>query len=118
MHLSIPFGLLQNHDDQHSYFAGPGTRPGLHGLTLVSTGQAELDRLLGGGLPLGTVMVILEDAFTQHHVTFLKSVLSCSHHKIDTISLVGAMSKYCIHQNRGYFHGPQKNLAVSSEFFY
>ncbi len=40
--------------------SGPGTRPGLHGQTLVSTGLAGLDSLLGGGLPLGSVLLILE----------------------------------------------------------
>jgi len=63
-----------NISKKHTLFAGPGTKPGLHGLTLVSTGQAELDRLLGGGLPLGVILVILEDAFTQHHATLLKWV--------------------------------------------
>ena len=38
-----------------------GTRPGLHGQTLVSTGLADLDNLLGGGLPLGTVMMLGTD---------------------------------------------------------
>ena len=52
--------------------SGQGTKPGLHAHTLVSTGQADLDHLLGGGLPLGTVLVILEDAFSQHHNTLLK----------------------------------------------
>lgn len=53
-------------------FAGPGTKPGLRSQTLVSTGQAELDRILGGGVPLGSVLAIFEDAYTQHHQTLLK----------------------------------------------
>jgi elongator complex protein 4 len=36
----------------------PGTRPGLYGQTLVSTGMADMDDLLGGGLPLGTVLLL------------------------------------------------------------
>mmetsp|Transcript_43401 Transcript_43401/g.109896 ORF Transcript_43401/g.109896 Transcript_43401/m.109896 type:complete len:400 (+) Transcript_43401:275-1474(+) len=39
----------------------PGTRPGLHSQTLVSSGVAGLDRLLGGGIPLGSVCLLLED---------------------------------------------------------
>ena len=37
------------------------TRPGLHGQTLVSTGLVDLDDLLGGGLPLGAVMLLGSD---------------------------------------------------------
>ena len=49
-----------------------GTRPGLLGQTLISTGHADLDRLLGGGLPLGCVLLVLEDAWTPHGTTLLK----------------------------------------------
>lgn len=37
-----------------------GTRPGLHGQTLVSMGLVDFDRLLGGGLPLGTLTLLFE----------------------------------------------------------
>lgn len=40
--------------------AGPGTRPGLHGQTLLSTGLGGLDSLLGGGLALGSLVLVLE----------------------------------------------------------
>lgn len=60
-----------------------GTRPGLHGQTIISTGLADLDQLLGGGLPLGTLTLILEDGWTQHHATILKYFLAegaaCGH---------------------------------------
>ena len=40
----------------------PGsTRPGLYGQTLVSTGVSDVDNLLGGGLPLGSVMLVGHD---------------------------------------------------------
>lgn len=52
-----------------------GTRPGLAGQTLVSTGQADMDRLLGGGLPLGSLTLILEDGWSQHHVALLRYFL-------------------------------------------
>ena len=40
----------------------PGsTRPGLYGQTLVSTGLSDVDNLLGGGLPLGSVMLVGHD---------------------------------------------------------
>lgn len=35
-----------------------GTRAGLHGQTLVSTGHGTLDALLGGGLPRGSILVM------------------------------------------------------------
>lgn len=53
-----------------------GTRPGLSGQTLVSTGLADFDKLLGGGLPLKTVTLLLEDSYTQHHLTLLKYFLA------------------------------------------
>ncbi len=60
-----------------------GTRPGLHGQTLVSTGIADLDRLLGGGLPLGGLLLLLEDPALQQHLTFVKCFLAeglaCGH---------------------------------------
>eukprot|EP00198_Chlamydomonas_reinhardtii_P003950 XP_001693286.1 predicted protein [Chlamydomonas reinhardtii] len=40
--------------------ADMGTRPGLHGQTLVSMGLVDLDRILGGGLPLSSVLLVLE----------------------------------------------------------
>ena len=41
----------------------PGsTRPGLHGQTLVSFGLSDVDDLFGGGVPLGSVVLIGADA--------------------------------------------------------
>lgn len=55
----------------------PGTRPGLHGQTLISAGHADLDRILGGGLPLGTLTVLLEDnGPSQHHASLLRLFLA------------------------------------------
>ncbi|KAK9909878.1 hypothetical protein WJX75_008871 [Coccomyxa subellipsoidea] len=49
-----------------------GTRAGVHSQTLISTGLADLDRILGGGLPLGAVLLLLEDAYCPHGSTLLK----------------------------------------------
>lgn len=49
-----------------------GTRPGPHGETLLSTGLADFDSLLGGGIPLGAVTLLLEDAWTPHGSTLLR----------------------------------------------
>ena len=63
--------------------AGPGTRAGLHGQTLISTGHADLDRVLGGGLPLGALLLILEDAASPHATTLLRCFaaegVACGH---------------------------------------
>ena len=60
-----------------------GTRPGLHGQTLISSGLAEMDRLLGGGLPLGSIMLILEDEVSQQHLNILRYFIAegvaCKH---------------------------------------
>lgn len=42
-----------------------GTKPWIGGLTLTSSGLRELDVILGGGQPLGTVILIEEDRWTQ-----------------------------------------------------
>ena len=90
-----------------SFDADPGTKPGVRSQTLISTGISELDTILGGaigaqpftvannscqnievvlqsgGLPLGTVLLLLEDEYTQHHRTLLKYFLAeglaCGH---------------------------------------
>ncbi|KAG2498263.1 hypothetical protein HYH03_004012 [Edaphochlamys debaryana] len=49
-----------------------GTRPGLHGQTLISMGLVDLDRLLSGGLPLGSVLLLLEDPCSGQHLNFLR----------------------------------------------
>ncbi|PSC68407.1 elongator complex 4 [Micractinium conductrix] len=56
--------------------ADPGTRPGLHGQTLLSLGQADLDRLLGGGLPLGALLLLLDDGWSGHAATLLRYFLA------------------------------------------
>ncbi|KAJ9510473.1 hypothetical protein QJQ45_015946 [Haematococcus lacustris] len=52
--------------------ADSGTRPGLHGQTLVSMGLVDLDKLLGGGLPLGTLTLIIEDKHSHQHSNLLR----------------------------------------------
>ncbi|KAK9825219.1 hypothetical protein WJX74_000929 [Apatococcus lobatus] len=52
--------------------ASQGSWPGMHGRTMISTGLADLDSVLGGGLPLGSVLLLLQDAWTPHASTLLK----------------------------------------------
>ncbi|GFR40793.1 hypothetical protein Agub_g1410, partial [Astrephomene gubernaculifera] len=56
--------------------ADTGTRPGLHGQTLVSMGLVDLDRLLSGGLPLGSVLLVLEDASSGQHLNIIRYFIS------------------------------------------
>lgn len=67
---------LEHFVDSMLVLAELGTRPGLSGQTLVSTGLADFDKLLGGGLPLTTVTLLLEDSYTQHHSTLIKYFLA------------------------------------------
>lgn len=49
-----------------------GTRPGLYGQTLISTGHMDLDRIVGGGLPLGSLVLLSEDLHSSQHLNMIK----------------------------------------------
>lgn len=55
----------------------------MHSQTLISTGLADLDRILGGGLPLGALLLVLEDAYSPHGSTllqyFIAEGIACGH---------------------------------------
>ena len=54
-----------------------GTRPSpTGGPHLISSGCADLDKVLGGGLPLGTLTLFSQDGWTRHDEAFLKYVVS------------------------------------------
>ncbi|XP_072171722.1 elongator complex protein 4-like [Diadema setosum] len=54
-----------------------GTRPSLHnGQLLVSTGVPSLDHLLGGGLAVGTVLLVEEDTFGSYASLLLRYFLA------------------------------------------
>ncbi|XP_034536840.1 elongator complex protein 4 isoform X2 [Notolabrus celidotus] len=55
----------------------PGTRPSVqNGQLLVSTGVTSLDYLLGGGLAVGTVLLIEEDRYDSYSRMILKYFLA------------------------------------------
>lgn len=63
----------------------PGTRPSLrHGQLLLSTGVPSLDHLLGGGLAVGTLLLIEEDIYGIYSNLLFKHFLAegivCGHH--------------------------------------
>lgn len=56
--------------------ADPCTRPGPQGLTVVSSGLADLDQVLGGGLPLGAITLLLDDGCSSLHETIIQYFLA------------------------------------------
>ena len=52
--------------------AAPGTKAGPAGSSLVSTGLADLDLVLGGGMPLGSLLLLLEDSGCTQPATLLQ----------------------------------------------
>ena len=58
--LSIAIAMRSSFTRNAPAVADSGTRSGLHGQTLISLGLVDLDRLLGGGLPLGSLLLVIE----------------------------------------------------------
>ncbi|OVA03494.1 Elongator complex protein 4 [Macleaya cordata] len=54
----------------------PGIKPGPNGATFISTGIPDLDKILGGGFPLGSLIMIMEDAEAPHHLLLLRNFMS------------------------------------------
>ena len=46
-----------------------------NGQYCVSSGNQSLDQILGGGIPLGTIVVLYEDNQSQYYSHFLKTIL-------------------------------------------
>jgi hypothetical protein len=58
------------------YVDAVGMRPGPHGVPVVSCGHADLDKMYGGGIPLGTLNLVSEDGWTSHHRYILQYFVS------------------------------------------
>ncbi|ELU10947.1 hypothetical protein CAPTEDRAFT_172856 [Capitella teleta] len=63
----------------------PGTKPSiLNNTLLISSGVPSLDSLIGGGLPVGSVLLIEEDEFASYSQLLLKYFIAegviCGHH--------------------------------------
>ncbi|GAY68260.1 hypothetical protein CUMW_262750 [Citrus unshiu] len=57
----------------------PGVKCGPNGTMFVSSGIADLDRyfeILGGGFPLGSLVMVMEDAEAPHHMLLLRNFMS------------------------------------------
>jgi elongator complex protein 4 len=62
-----------------------GVKPWIHnGLGILSSGHRELDEIIGGGIPVGTINLYLNDNFSNYGETLasynIAEALSHSHH--------------------------------------
>ena len=42
----------------------------------VSSGNPSLDALIGGGFPIGSIVLLLEDSFSHYYSHFIKTYLA------------------------------------------
>lgn len=68
-----------------------------NGQLLVSTGLNELDQLIGGGLPIGSLTCVMEDRLSQHanrqlQKYFVSEGISCGHRVIHASMQAGSMA--------------------------
>lgn len=54
----------------------PGLKYGPNGTTFVSSGIPDLDKILGGGFPLGSLVMVMEDPEAPHHMLLLRNFMS------------------------------------------
>ncbi|XP_028794159.1 elongator complex protein 4 [Neltuma alba] len=54
----------------------PGLKHGPNGTTFMSSGISDLDKILGGGFSLGSLVMVLEDAEAPHHMLVLRNFMS------------------------------------------
>ncbi|XP_042037283.1 elongator complex protein 4-like isoform X1 [Salvia splendens] len=54
----------------------PGLKHGPNGTMLLSSGIPDLDKILGGGLALGSLVVVREDPEAPHHMLLLRNFMS------------------------------------------
>ncbi|XP_031250113.1 elongator complex protein 4-like isoform X2 [Pistacia vera] len=54
----------------------PGVKCGPNGTMFVSSGILDLDKILGGGFPLGSLVMVMEDAEAPHHMLLLRNFMS------------------------------------------
>ncbi|KAF9618765.1 hypothetical protein IFM89_002460 [Coptis chinensis] len=54
----------------------PGVKHGPNGTSFVSTGIPDLDKILGGGFHLGSLVMVMEDGEAPHHLLLLRNFMS------------------------------------------
>ncbi|KAE8659910.1 Elongator complex protein 4 isoform 2 [Hibiscus syriacus] len=55
---------------------GPGLMCGPNGTVFLSSGMHDLDKVLGGGFPLESLVMVMEDAEAPHHMFLLRNFLA------------------------------------------
>lgn len=59
-----------------NFSAVPGLKNGLNGTIFLSSGIPDLDKILGGGFHLGSLVMIMEDTEAPHHMLLLRNFMS------------------------------------------
>lgn len=54
----------------------PGLKHGPNGTVFLSSGIADLDKILGGGFCLGSLVIVMEDPEAPHHMLLLRNFMS------------------------------------------
>ncbi|XVE69414.1 hypothetical protein DITRI_Ditri09bG0150400 [Diplodiscus trichospermus] len=54
----------------------PGLKSGPNGTVFLSSGIPDLDKILGGGFPLGSLVMVMEDAEAPHHMLLLRNFMA------------------------------------------
>ncbi|KAF5743047.1 hypothetical protein HS088_TW09G01109 [Tripterygium wilfordii] len=73
--------MAANKTRTSSFSAAPSSQtPGIkfvpNGTIFVSSGIPDLDKILGGGFPLGSLVMVMEDAEAPHHMLLLRNFMS------------------------------------------
>jgi elongator complex protein 4 len=77
----------------------PGTKPSVHnGQLLVSSGLRDFDTIVGGGLPIGSLVCIQEDRHSQYAQNlvryFLSEGLACGHSLASCLSPIEQLKSF------------------------
>ncbi|KAG6647023.1 hypothetical protein CIPAW_07G049700 [Carya illinoinensis] len=54
----------------------PGLKYGPNGTVFISSGIPDLDKILGGGFALGSLVMVMKDAEAPHHMLLLRNFMS------------------------------------------
>ncbi|KAH6819466.1 Paxneb protein-like protein [Perilla frutescens var. frutescens] len=54
----------------------PGLKHGPNGTMFISSGISDLDKILGGGFALGSLVMVMEDPEAPHHMLLLRNFMS------------------------------------------
>ncbi|KAL0491372.1 elongator complex protein 4 [Acrasis kona] len=77
----------------------PGAKPSVHnGQLLISSGLRDFDSIVGGGLPVGSLICIQEDRHSQYAQNFIKYFLSeglsCGHSLAYSLSPLNSINSF------------------------